>query len=216
MSKIIVVANQKGGAGKTTVSMQLGGGFAQVGKKTLIIDADPQGTALRWCATAPDTLPFPTTVINLSAAGEKIHREIKNFINDYEIIIIDCPPAADSNIAQSALLVADLCIIPIVPSPPDIWASVAIKEVLSRAIVINEDLNARILVNQLQPNVSLTKDILPLLEHFKIPLFATQWKQRVAYKESAAVGNSVHALGARGHQATCEVDTLVQEIQKIL
>lgn len=212
MAKIVVVANQKGGAGKTTTSMQLAGGFAYIGRKVLVIDGDPQGTSVRWSAAAQDSKPFPATVVSLSAAGDKIHREIRNFIDNYDIIIVDCPPAAESNVAQSALLVADLCIVPVLPSPPDIWASVAIKEAINKATVINEEMQARILVNQLQHNLSLMKEIVPLLDHFNIPLFETTWGQRVAYKESAAIGQSVHALGDRAKQAIEEVNSVVKEI----
>ena len=76
MAKIIVISNQKGGAGKTTITMQLAGGLSMLNKKVLVVDGDPQGTAVRWCSAASDELSFPASVISLSAAGEKIHREI--------------------------------------------------------------------------------------------------------------------------------------------
>ena len=95
-AKIIAVVNQKGGAGKTTVSMQLGGAFGRRGKKVLVIDAGPQATATRRAASAGDDKPFPATISGLSAAGDKVHREARKYVDDFDIIVIDCPPAADS------------------------------------------------------------------------------------------------------------------------
>jgi chromosome partitioning protein len=215
-AKIILIANQKGGAGKTTVSMQLGGFLANVGFKTIIIDGDPQGTAIRWANSAPDEYLFPATVVSLSAAGEKIHREIKNFVDDFHYIVIDSPPAAESNIAQSALLVADLCIIPVLPSPPDIWATVAIKDAIGRALVINEALKSRILVNQLQSNSVLGNEVIKLLSTFDIPILESTLGLRSAYKESAAYGQTVATLGSKAKKAIDEMNSFINEIQNIL
>ena len=82
-AKIITVANQKGGSGKTTVSMQLAGTLARRGYRVLVVDADPQATATRWAASASDEIPFPASVVGLSAANEKVHREVRKFIDDY-------------------------------------------------------------------------------------------------------------------------------------
>lgn len=215
-AKIILIANQKGGAGKTTVSMQLGGFLANSGYKTIIIDGDPQETAIRWANSAPDEYLFPATVVSLSAAGEKIHREIKNFVDDFQYIVIDSPPAAESNIAQSALLVADLCIIPVLPSPPDIWATVAIKEAIDRALVINETLKSRILVNQLQSNSVLGNEIIKLLSTFDIPILESSLGSRSAYKESAAYGQTVATLGSKAKKAIDEMNKLISEVKNIL
>ena len=108
--RVIAVVNQKGGAGKTTLSMQLAGSIARRGMKVLVVDADPQGTATRWASSAPDDNPFPAAVIGLSAAGDKVHREVAKFKDDYDISIIDCPPAVDSPTPQSAF-----------PSRPMVW-----------------------------------------------------------------------------------------------
>jgi chromosome partitioning protein len=88
--------------------MQLSATLARRGYKVLVVDADPQGASVRWAASADDDKPFPSSVVGLSTDGTKVHREVHKFIGDYDIIVIDCPPAADSPVPQSALLVSDL------------------------------------------------------------------------------------------------------------
>lgn len=215
-TRVIAVVNQKGGAGKTTVAMQLGGTLGRQGRKVLVVDADPQGTASRWAASAQDSSPFPATVISLAAAGGKLHREVKKLRGDYDFIVIDGPPAADSPLAESALLVADLALVPVIPSPLDLWASIGIKQAIERASDINEELAARLLVNQCQPNVNLARDVLELLGEFGIPLLQTQLHQRTAYRESAVFGQVVAELGSKALSAAQEVDRLVDEVKALL
>jgi len=214
-SKILVVANQKGGAGKTTVSMQLAGTLGRK-RKALVVDADPQATATRWSSSAPDDNPFPAAVIGLGAAGEKVHREIKRFIGDYELIIVDCPPASDSPIPQSALLVADLALVPIIPSPLDLWASVGIRKVIDSVLTINESLKTRLLINQCQPNINLTKEVVNILPDFGIKVMKKRLHQRTAYRQSALIGGTVHDLGNEAKIAVSEVDGLSREISGIM
>lgn len=212
-AKILTVCNQKGGSGKTTATMQLGGSFARRGFKTLIIDADPQGTATRWAASASDEKPFPCSVVGLSAAGAKVHREVAKFVENYDLILIDCPPAADSPIPQSALLISDLALVPLVPSPLDLWASVGIREVILRMGEINDNLQARLLLNQAQPNQNLTKETLDILSEFGIALCQTQWRQRAVFRQSAVWGQTVHELDNKA--ATEEVENLSNELLQL-
>jgi chromosome partitioning protein len=90
-TKIITIANQKGGCGKTTVTIQLSGSLSRDKFKILVVDADPQGTATRWAANADDETPFMTHIAGLSAAGIKVHKAIKKYVGYYDFIIIDCP-----------------------------------------------------------------------------------------------------------------------------
>lgn len=215
-AKIIAVCNQKGGSGKTTLSMQLAGSLARRKNKVLVVDADPQGTATRWAASADDDQPFPASVVGLSAANEKVHREVKKFINDYDFIIIDCPPAADSPVPQSALLIADLALVPIIPSPLDLWASVGIRQIIENVSEINETLQARLVVNQCQPRTNLAKETLEILPEFGIPVCKNYLRQRTAYRQSAVFGQVVQDFGSKAHEATEEIQALTKEVLSIL
>ena len=212
-AKIISVVNQKGGSGKTTLSMQLAGALARRGHKVLVVDADPQGTAIRWAASADDEKPFPASVVGLSAASTKVHREVKKFVPDYRYI---CPPAADSPVPQSALLVADLALVPVIPSPLDMWAAVGIREVIGNVSDINEDLRARLVINQLQPNTTLAKEALEVLPEFGIDLCKTYMHQRQVYRQSAVFGQTVHDFGSKAVAAVEELDALTDEVLALL
>ena len=215
-SKIIALVNQKGGPGKTTITMHLAGTLARRGFKVLVVDADPQGTATRWAASAPDEAAFPTNIAGLAGADVKLHREVKKFFTDYDFIVIDCPPSADSLVSQSALLIADLGLVPVIPSPPDLWAGVAIRKVIEAASGVNEHLQARLLINQRKPNTRLAAKTLELLPEYRIPLCRTQIGDREAYRHAAAYGQTVHDLGSKAAPAVREVEALTSEILSIM
>lgn len=215
-AQIIAVANQKGGSGKTTISMHLAGALSKRNHRILVVDADLQGTATRWAASADDDTPFPGSVIGLSAANNKVHREVKKFIDDYDYIIIDCPPAADSPIPQSALLVADLVLVPIIPSPLDMWAAVGIRQVIDDVAVINETLKARLILNQCQPNTTLAQESLEVLPEFGIKLAEAVVRHRQAYRQAAVFGQTVYDFGRKAKAAIEEMDKLTDEIVGIL
>lgn len=127
-AKVVTVFNQKGGCGKTTVTIELAGTIAMRGYQTLVVDMDEQSTATRWASQATDDEPFPAATMNLAAMEGKVHREIRNHLDNYDFIFIDCPPAALSPAPSSAMLISDPAIIPIVPAPADMWASFAAKK----------------------------------------------------------------------------------------
>jgi len=215
-AKIITVANQKGGSGKTTIAMQLAGTLGRNNNKVLVIDADPQGTATRWAASAEEDKPFRARVAGLSAAGGRVHREVKKFIDDFDYIVVDCPPAVDSPVPQSALLISDLVLVPVIPSPADLWAATGIQKLIDNAQEINEKLEARLIANMCQPNTLLAKDSLDVLEEFGIPLATSRLHLRTAYRRSAVYGDTVHGQGSTAQQAINEVNTLIDEVLGIL
>lgn len=214
-AKVITICNQKGGPGKTTLTIQLAGAMARRGLKILVVDADPQGSATRWAASAEEE-PFPAPVVGLSAANTKVHREVQKLMGDYEVILIDCPPAVDSPIPQSALLISDLALTPIVPSPLDMWASVGIRQVIENARHINEGLQARLVLNQYQPNTTLAKEALQVLPDFGIELCKNSLGDRQAYRHSAVFGSTVHHFGNTAKDAIEELEALTTEILSLL
>ncbi|MCC6743376.1 MAG: ParA family protein [Acidobacteria bacterium] len=214
---IVVVANQKGGSGKTTVSMQLAGTIAQRGLRVLVADTDPQATATRWAASAPDDAPFPAAVIGLSAAEGKVHRELRRHVDNYDLIVVDCPPAVDSTIPQSALVVGDLALVPVIPSPADLWATVGIRRVIDNIRAgANETLNSRLLLNQCDPHRTLAREAVEILPEFGIELASSRLGHREVYRQSVALGATVHVLGSRAAQAIAEVEALADEVLEIL
>jgi chromosome partitioning protein len=215
-ARIIAVVNQKGGSGKTTLSMQLAGALSRRKSQVLVVDADPQGTATRWAASADDEKPFPAAVVGLSAANNKVHREVRKFVDNYDFIIIDCPPAADSPVPQSALLIADLGLVPIIPSPLDMWAAIGIREVIGTVSGLNEDLKARLVINQCQPNTTLAQEALEVLPEFGIDLCDTYIRQRQVYRQSAVFGQTVHDFGSKATAATEEIEALTDEVLALL
>lgn len=213
-ANIIVVCNQKGGAGKSTVSVQLAGTLAMRKNKVLLADADPQGTAMRWVSSADEDKPFPAMVAGMGVAGGKVHRELKKFAYDYDYIIVDCPPAVDSPVPQSALMVADLALIPVIPSPPDLWAAVGIKELVARMGDINETLKARLVINMLQANTNISGDVMDALQDFDIPIAKTQIHLRTVYRQSAGYGETVHDMD--NAKAIDEINKLTDEVTENL
>ncbi len=212
-AQIIAVVNQKGGAGKSTLTMLLAGSLADRGGRVLVADSDPQNSSLRW-ATAGEG--FPADVEDMSGEEGKLHKQLRKRLDDYDYIVIDTPPAASAPVTASSLRLAHLALVPVIPSPPDMWASLRIREAIELAREKNPDLQARIVVNQAQPNTVLAREVLAMLPEFGIPLLAAPLRQRTAYRQCAALGASLSALGSRGGIASMELDALRREVQFIL
>ena len=211
-SKVITVFNQKGGVGKTAVSMHLAGTLALRGWKTLVIDCDGQGTAVRWAAKAIDETYFLATVCNLSEAGKTLHREIKKFISDYDFIIVDCPPAIESPAPASSLMVSDLALIPLVPAPSDMWASERAKSLVRDAWTFNETLKARTVINMFQPKSPVAQDAAALMaEDQEIPPLETKLQLRSPFRDCLIDGTTAHRM-RNGQAAVREIESLCDEV----
>lgn len=213
-AKVVTCFNQKGGAGKTTLSVHLAVGFSRRGFRTLLVDVDPQGTALRWAKEAEGA--FPTAVMGLAELGGKVHRELAKYVEDYDVVVVDCPPSADSPTPSSVMLVSDLALIPVIPSPADLWAAEAAKELAHKSKAVNEALLVRTVPNIVQGHTKMAKDALQLLsEDSEVPRTTATIGMRAAFKECALTGTTVHTL-PRAKEATEEVEELVTEVLSLL
>lgn len=213
MAKIIAVGNQKGGAGKTTVSMNLAGYLAKA-YKVLVVDADEQASASKWNAQAEDP-GFPARVVGMHAAGAKLHRELQAMAGDFDFIIVDCPPSVTSPTPQSAFLVSDLVLIPTRPSILDIWEVQKTLDLVEKARVVNDTIQVALVVNALQPNTQLGRDSLEALASFEAHLTKQPLHHRQAYAQSAVVGGTVANIsGAKAAQQ--EMQALHDEVLALL
>jgi chromosome partitioning protein len=218
-AKIIVICNQKGGAGKTTVSLNLAGSLGRRGYKVAVVDGDEQSSLVEISSLAPEDATLPASVIGLWKAGRKIHQEIKRFIGFYDYIIVDCPPAANSPIAQSSLLVADMALVPFIPGTIDALAAPKIRDAIEAAQVINSELKAFLLLNRVEEGWNISKQVIDILPDFKMPMLKSKLTKRASYVESPGIGNSVHQLTGKREKiepVIAEIEALTDEVLSTL
>lgn len=210
-AKIIAVFNQKGGCAKTMTTMQLGGAFGLMGLNTLIVDMDPQGTAAIWSSQAETDAPFPANVISLAPMRELMIKELKKFVRDYDVILIDCPPAIESPIPWAALQVADIGIIPVIPVLDNVWASVKAKELAARARQENSTLQTYFLTSQMRRGNIFSACLEQIRNDPDVPVFDSVISLRNAYPESQAFGTTVQGL-SKSSEASKEIRKLAKEV----
>jgi len=212
---IITVANKKGGCGKTTIAVNLAAMLAQ-SEKTLLIDADHQGSSMVFSALRPDTAKeFQTVQITTGT----IHKVVKGF-NEHKNIIIDVG-GGDTDAFRSAIYAADVLVVPVTPSPFDLWSTEDTFKVHSE-LSTTKDIKTIVVFNMLPPlrNQNILKDSFDLLQEYSakynFTLAKTELTFRVAYKEAASLGLSVCEVdGEKYKSAASEMNSLLKEIQEI-
>jgi chromosome partitioning protein len=206
---ILAVLNQKGGAGKTTLAIHVATALARGGARVLLIDADPQGSALDWAALRPADPMFP--VIGLPKPV--VHRELPRLAADYDHVVIDGPPQVQ-DVTRSAIMASDLVLIPVQPSPLDIWGARAVVELLAEAAIVKPSLKTAFAINRKIVNTALGRDVTEALAVYQMRVLAASLAQRVAFAECIASGGTVFDLDPDS-VASVEATELTREILEI-
>lgn len=212
---ICALLSQKGGVGKTTVAMQLAAGLAARGLRVTVADLDPQESALRWAASAAAAKPFPAMVHAVDGSADRIAASVREFARDADFVVLDCPPSIEHPHTLAALEVADAVLIPVVPSPTDLWSTRAVEHLVLAVRERRPKLRAALLPNRVQ-RTALATDVLEVLREFALPVLNASLSQRNAYAQSAVLGGSVLDLGRAAAVAREEVERLTAAVLKLI
>lgn len=203
----IAFLNQKGGVGKTTLAVNCASALARRGSRVLLIDADPQGSALDWAAARDGDPLLP--VVGLPRPT--IHKEIDGLSRDYDHVIIDGPPRV-TDLARSAIMAVELVVIPVQPSPYDVWAAAEVVALIDEARVFKEHLKAAFAINRKIVGTAIGRDVADALSTYDgVPVLSAAIAQRVVFAESAARGLAVWEAYSGG-PAEAEISALVDEL----
>lgn len=203
---IIALVGNKGGAGKTTLALNFAAGLSR-NASTVIIDADPQGSSLQWRAIKEDD-NFPYVM----EGTEDLTHIARQASDDYQHVVIDCPPSVHADQTHAALQVCDLALIPVQPSPVDLWATVHIVRAIEDAQEFNRGMRALLVINQIEARTTLSRLVREALVELELPVADTAIRRRAVFRASALEGKSVYEMGKRGEVAATELDELINEV----
>lgn len=203
---IITIAQQKGGAGKTTLAIHLALAWAATGKRVAVIDIDPQASLSTWFRVRHERLNGDGAAIDaVAVAGWRVTSEIERQARSHDIVLIDSPPHAETE-ARIAVRAGELVLVPVQPSPMDFWATKPTLD-LARA----EKVPALLVLNRVPPRAKLTGAMLAAFETLNVPLAETQIGNRIALAAALNEGQGILEYDPASTAAT-EIAALANEV----
>lgn len=213
VGKVIALLNQKGGAGKTTLSTHLAGAFASQGRRVTLIDADPQGSALDWAQRRLQNGQGRLYGV-FGLARDTLHRDVPQVVLQADYVVIDGPPRVTA-LARSALLAADLVLIPVQPSAYDVWATQEMVSLITEAQVFRPGLRAAFVINRRVVGTVIGREARAALADQPFPTLHVDIAQRIAFADCVAAGKLVWEVAPKGAAAR-EVAALAHAVRAAL
>ena len=203
---IITVAQQKGGAGKTTVLVQLATALAATGRKVAVVDIDPQGTLTAWMRLREQEATVVPGLRFAAIGGWRVEAELERLKREAEAILVDTPPHAETE-AKVAIRAADLVLVPIQPSPADLWASRATVELARK-----QKSRCALLLNRVPPRGRVVEETAAAMGRDDWPALSSRLGNRTSFVTSFARGLGVVEAEPKSLAAE-EVRALLRELQ---
>ncbi|WP_058836170.1 ParA family protein [Luteimonas abyssi] len=201
--KTILVASSKGGVGKTTIATHLAARSALDGRRTVLVDADPQGSSTRW---AERRAGLETAVLPIDGSRRR-KQAWKSIPEDTDTVIVDGAAGAMRDDLDVWLEQADVVVVPVLPSALDIDATVPFLNGLAEHPRVRRgELRVGLVGNRLRPWTNASQQAMELLAQWPYPVVA-QLRDSQAYVVLVALGRSLfdyHSQQVREHQADWE------------
>ena len=209
-AKILTVAQQKGGAGKTTLAAHLAVAFTEAKHTVALIDIDPQQSLTAWYRQREDIFGDAGAGLLLNAvSGWRTRSQVTSLAKGFDMVVIDSPPHAETE-ARIAVRSADLVVVPVQPSPMDVWATRPTLELAAREVV-----PTLLVLNRVLARANLTDEMLAEIRRFGAKVARSRVGNRVAFAAALADGCAVSETHPRSRAAQ-EIKRLSREILRLL
>lgn len=207
MAHIITIAQQKGGAGKTTLAVNLAVAFAKQNQRVAVLDTDPQGSLGRWFMMRRELLIEPGLDF-ATASAWGVGYECEKLSKTNDIVIIDTPPKVDSDL-KPALREADLILVPVGSSHVDLWATDGVVD-----LAVRVGKRCVIVLNRVKSGTRLAEEVATAAALISADVATASLGQRVVYAETLGQGRAATEAGKSA--ASAEVEALVAEVLLLL